>query len=315
MVNPLAPKYFAKRRLGRAKSDPADARTLAALGMVDRPRTADPLIGAEAREAARFAMRLVEEQARVCNRIQRLVDLGFPELEEAFEDPTCKTALALLKVAPTAREAARRRVETLARANQGPGQRALGLKRAEAIQAAARETIAVRELDEQVGFQMRLLIEQHELLERQIALAEARVATLLDGELARRLQTIPGVGPASAAALIAEIGDIHRFSEFDKLVAFAGVHAAERSSGKKGADPETSWRMAKTGSPYLRAALYRIALVGLQHNPVIRAHYARKRDQGKSKMNALGHCMKKALAIVWGVWRSGKDFDEKLAMA
>src|SRR5690348_5431990 len=37
VINPLASKYFAKRRLERAKSDPADARTLAALGMVDRP--------------------------------------------------------------------------------------------------------------------------------------------------------------------------------------------------------------------------------------------------------------------------------------
>jgi hypothetical protein len=36
---------------------------------------------------------------------------------------------------------------------------------------------------------------------------------------------------------------------------------------------------------------------------------ARKRGaQGKSTMNAVGHCMKKALAIVWGVWRSGMDF-------
>jgi len=26
-------------------------------------------------------------------------------------------------------------------------------------------------------------------------------------------------------------------------------------------------------------------------------------------MNAIGHCMSKALAIVWGVWRSGRDFD------
>jgi hypothetical protein len=26
-------------------------------------------------------------------------------------------------------------------------------------------------------------------------------------------------------------------------------------------------------------------------------------------MNALGHCMRKALAIVWGVWRNGADFD------
>jgi hypothetical protein len=48
---------------------------------------------------------------------------------------------------------------------------------------------------------------------------------------------------------------------------------------------------------------------GLQHNPVIAAHYARKRAAGKSSMNALGHCMRKALGIVWGVWRNGRDFD------
>ena len=83
--------------------------------MADEPRiAAEPLASAEAREAARFAMRLVEEQSRVCNRILRLVDLGFPELGDAFEDPTCKTALALLKVAPTAGTAARRTIATLA---------------------------------------------------------------------------------------------------------------------------------------------------------------------------------------------------------
>ncbi len=90
------------------------------------------------------------------------------------------------------------------------------------------------------------------------------------------------------------------------------MHPAERSSGRKGADPETSWHMAKTGNAYLRAALYRMAVVGVQHNPVIKAHYARKRAQGKTKMNALGHCMKKALAIVWGVWHGGHDFVPEL---
>jgi hypothetical protein len=55
-----------------------------------------------------------------------------------------------------------------------------------------------------------------------------------------------------------------------------------------------------------------MAVVGTQHNPAIRAHYLRKRAQGKSAMNAMGHCMSKALAIVWGVWRSGLDFDPTL---
>ncbi len=45
---------------------------------------------------------------------------------------------------------------------------------------------------------MRLLA-QHGFLEQQIAQAEARVAGLLDGELARRLRTTPGVGPAIVA--------------------------------------------------------------------------------------------------------------------
>lgn len=170
----------------------------------------------------------------------------------------------------------------------------------------------MRELEDQLAFEMRLLVEQYDALERQIELAEARVARMLDSELARRLQTIPGVGPAAAAVFIAEIGDISRFPNFDKLVSFVGVHAAERSSGAKGADPETSWRMAKTGNKYVRTALYRVAFTGLQRNPVLRAHYLRKRAQGKSKMNALGHCMKKALALVWGVWRSGRDFDPSL---
>ena len=307
VINPVASKYFARRRMQRAKSDPADARTLAALAMVDRPRTRDALQGAELREAARFAMGLVQEQARVCQRILRLVDIGFPELREAYDDPGCASALALLRVAPTARAAARRRPETLAKARTAGGA-VVGPKKTALIQAAARTTVAPPELDQQVAFEMALLIAQHDFLERQIAQADARVAGLLDGALVRRLRTIPGVGPAIVATLIAEIGDIFRFDDFDQLVAFAGVHAAERSSGTKGADPETSWHMAKTGNAYLRAALYRMALVGTQHNPVIRHHYQRKRNEGKSKMNALGHCMKKALAIVWGVWRSGHDF-------
>jgi len=309
VVNPLAAKYFAKSRLGRTKSDPADARSLAEMGMRDRPVVRDPLAGAELRQAARFAMTLVTEQARVCQRLIRLVDIGFPELGELFDDPTCRTAREVLRIAPTARAASRRRTATLAGANAGPGHRRLGAAKAERLQAAAADSIAVPELDAEVAFEVGLLLDQFDLLERQIEVADARVAGLLDGETARRLQTIPGVGPSITATLLAEIGDIGRFSDFDQLLAFAGVHPAERSSGRKGSNPETAWRMSKAGNSHLRAAAYRMAVVGVVHNPVIAAHYARKRAAGKSKMNALGHCMRKALSLVWGVWRNEADFD------
>jgi transposase len=309
VVNPLAAKYFAKSRLARTKSDPADARSLAEMAMRDTPPARDPLTGAELRQAARFAMTLVTEQARVCQRLIRLVELGFPELGELFDDPTCRTAREVLRVAPTAQAAMRRRTSTLANANAGPGHRRLGQAKAERLQAAAADSIAVPELDVEVAFEVGLLLDQFDLLERQIEAADARVAELLDGETARRLQTIPGVGPSIVATVLAEIGDIGRFSDFDQLLAYAGVHPAERSSGRKGSNPETAWHMSKAGNSHLRAAAYRMAVVGVQHNPVIAAHYARKRAAGKSKMNALGHCMRKALSLVWGVWRNGQDFD------
>lgn len=46
--------------------------------MRDRPATRVPLADAELREAARFARTLITEQARVCQRIIRLVDLASP---------------------------------------------------------------------------------------------------------------------------------------------------------------------------------------------------------------------------------------------
>lgn len=309
LVNPLEAKYFAKSRLQRSKSDPADARTLAALGMRDRPTPREVLAGAELREASRFAMKLVEQQAEICQRIRRLIDLGFPELQDEYDDPTCTSALALLAAAPTARDVARKQVKTLAAARTRRGGRPVGEVRAARLHEAAKTSVAPLELADQISFQMRILLDEYSMLEGHIALAEKRLASLLDSDLSRRLRTIPGVGPAIAATLIAEIGDIFRFTDVDQLLAYAGVHPKEQSSGKKGASPETSWTMAKTGNAHLRTAAYRMAVVGLQHNPLIRDHYARKRAQGKSKMNALGHCMGKALAIVWGVWRSGRDFD------
>ena len=113
---------------------------------------------------------------KVCQRLIRLVELGFPELGELFDDPTCRTAREVLRIAPTARAATRRRTSTLANANAGPGHRRLGQAKAERLQAAAADSIAVPELDAEVAFEVGLLLDQYDLLERQIEDADRRVA-------------------------------------------------------------------------------------------------------------------------------------------
>ena len=284
VVNPLAAKYFAKSRLARTKSDPADARSLAEMAMRDTPPARDPLAGAELRQAARFAMTLVDGAGEGLPAAHPPRRARLPGARRAVRRPHLPDgpggpADRARRRGPP-RGGGRRPWPT---PNAGPGHRRLGQAKAERLQAAAADSIAVPELDAEVAFEVGLLLDQYDLLERQIEDADARVAGLLDGELARRLQTIPGVGPSIAATLLAEIGDIERFTDFDQLLAYAGVHPAERSSGRKGSNPETAWHMSKAGNSHLRAAAYRMAVVGVQHNPVIAAHYERKRAAGKSQ--------------------------------
>ena len=193
---------------------------------------------------------------------------------------------------------------------RAPGRRRLGEAKAERLHDLAADSIAVPELDAEVAFEVGLLLDQFDLLERQIGTADG----------ARRVAARWRAGPPApdhpgrrarrpARALIAEIGDIGRFETSTSCSPMPASIPPSAAPGARAPNPETAWHMSKAGNAHLRAAAYRMAVVGTVHNPVIAAHYARKREAGKSKMNALGHCMRKALSIVWGVWRNGTDFD------
>jgi len=83
-------------------------------------------------------------------------------------------------------------------------------------------------------------------------------------------------------------------------------------------NPENAWHMSKAGNSRLPPAAYRMAVVGVRHNPVIAAHHARKRFAGKSKMNALRHwmnalrhCMRKALTSSGASGATARAFDPR----
>jgi len=89
-----------------------------------------------------------------------------------------------------------------------------------------------------------------------------------------------GVGEILAPQLIAEIGDIHRFSKKSSLVAFAGLEPTDNSSGKfQGDEP-----ISKKGSPHLRKALFQVMDCLIKHSPVNDSVYQlldRKRAEGR----------------------------------
>jgi transposase len=106
------------------------------------------------------------------------------------------------------------------------------------------------------------------------------------------LQSAPGVGPATAGTLIAELPELGRLNrqEIAKLVGIAPIN---RDSGQM-----RGKRTTIAGRTSVRNALYMATLVATKHNPVIRVFYKRLIANGKSKMVALVAAMRKFLTIL-----------------
>ena len=95
------------------------------------------------------------------------------------------------------------------------------------------------------------------------------------------LRSIPGIGNKIAATILAEVGEIGRFDNAKKLVAFAGLDPGVFSSGKFTA---TQNRISKRGSKPLRLELFLAVRCGLRLsvNQKIKAYYDKKRTEGKA---------------------------------
>jgi transposase len=117
--------------------------------------------------------------------------------------------------------------------------------------------------------------------------------------LMRLLQSIPGIGPYTAASIIGEIQDMRRFSSAKTIVAYAGLDPRIRQSGKS---LNSTGKLTKRGSSYLRRSLFIAASVARQHDPQFKALYKKKRDEGKSYTVATCVVARKFLIVVRSVW-------------
>jgi transposase len=100
---------------------------------------------------------------------------------------------------------------------------------------------------------------------------------------ARRLQTQPGVGPLTALCLVHTLGDVSRFSNMRKVVAYVGFDPVEKSSGEK----QRIGHISKAGSRLLRFLLVQAAQASLKRNQRTKQFYQRvskRRGQAIAKV-------------------------------
>ena len=160
-------------------------------------------------------------------------------------------------------------------------------------------------------------------LERHIGMLETELRDLhrqigdhLDQHPSLRAQrdllvTIPGLGTATIARLLAECRSITAFDTARAYAAFSGLVPRERQSGTLRGRP----RLAKLGSARLRKALYFPALTAMRCNPTLAAFSAKLRAAGKHNMVIIAAVMRKLLHVAYGVLKSQRPFDPKIANA
>ena len=110
------------------------------------------------------------------------------------------------------------------------------------------------------------------------------------------IMTIPGIGYINGGMILGEIGDIHRFSGSNKLLAYAGLDPSVYQSGNFQAKKT---RISKRGSKVLRYALVNAAHNAVKNNATFKAYYDAKMAEGRTHYNALGHCAGKLVRVIF----------------
>ena len=127
------------------------------------------------------------------------------------------------------------------------------------------------------------------------------------------VRNMPCIGDILAPRIIAEIGDLRRFTNKHALIAYAGIDAPPYQSGTFSA---TERHISKRGNSYLRKTGFEVMQSLIQHKPEQDEVYAfiqKKRSEGKSGKEAMIAGLNKFLRIYYGrVSEVYKHIDEQL---
>ena len=140
-----------------------------------------------------------------------------------------------------------------------------------------------------------------EALEQQIS--QAIKANPAWAEIAKRVDSAPGIGFITAATLVSDLPELGQLNR-QQIAALVGVAPFNQDSGK-----HRGKRRIFGGRSSVRSVLYMATLSAIRHNPVIKEFYQRLLDKGKLKKVALTACMRKLLVILNTMVKSGQDWN------
>ena len=309
---PKRNKDYQKAHFPKRTTDDTESQAMARFAVVEQP-DATPSPSAPMvllREVAGRLQAQVKQTTQAINRLHNLLARVFPELATLTDDIAAGWVLRLLDKYPTAERIAQAHRASLEKIPHLSGEQA------EALHQAAGQSVATLRGAVAEALVRDLVTQVRHCQKAEKDLRQLLTAAFADLPASAHVQvvTIPGIGEATAAVLVAKIVDIDRFETPDQLVGYFGIFPEENSSGvdKQGNPlPPGTLHMCRKGNDLVRCYLWNAARTAIRHNPAIRALYRRLKAKGKRGDVAIGHCMRKLLHLVFAVWKTDRPFDAK----
>ncbi len=304
-LNPLSvKKQLSATTLRKTKTDKADAKFIATiLSRGDFKPDAEPLYHtAELKSLSRRRFLLVKKSSASKNAAKALITKLFPELPTLFTNTFGAASIAVLSSYPSAYDIAKCRASSIAKILEKASRGRFGEAKAKELISLAKASVGVYSYADSLS--LSLLIEEIQFYASQINRLETAMKNLLD-QIDSPVLSIPGISTVLGSMIVAEIGDIHRFSNHNKLLAYAGLDPSIYQSGKFN---PASGSMVKRGSSYLRWALLFAARTVPNSSTVFQSYRDKKLAEGKHFNVASSHVAKKLVRVIYSLLKTNSTF-------
>jgi transposase len=165
------------------------------------------------------------------------------------------------------------------------------------------------EIDERAREDVQLLLAGYDQACRQVTILRRQIEQAgREQEVIRRLQQLPGVGWIRAATFYAIVDTPYRFASRQKLWKYAGIGLERKQSGTQ----KARWRVVRRcNRPLKNVILGAAKSAAASKDNYFADQYQRWLDEGCSPRIARRNLARSLASVMWGMWKSGSDYDQQ----
>ena len=298
-------------------SDKKDAITIARLvkdGRFFEPYLPQEVYG-ELRGLSNARISAMKRLSAVKNTITAILDEYFPEIRTVFKNPLKgKASRQVLKSCPFPSIILEFGEERILSEIRKAVKKTVGMKKVRELIMVAAVSIGVRNGLDAAKMRVKWLLDELELLDRQLSeIEQAMEAALQKTGYAEQILGIKGIGVVTAASFLGEVGDPLRFQNARQIARYAGYNLVEDSSGKS----KSGTIISKRGRKQLRSILYQMAFTMLGSNDEMKAlfrHQTTRKNNPLKKKQALVVISKKIITVIYSLIKKQESYKPELVL-